>query len=113
LITHHGEPQILSSTPAGSLALALLAVGVSLWLAERRRNAGQFPASPREGIANGVWLALVTMTTVGYGDVHAAGQLARGITTVQLVFDVIFIAAFARLLTRATGAGIRERNRDD
>jgi voltage-gated potassium channel Kch len=60
-----------------------------------------------------LYFSATTMTTVGYGDVHAAGQLARGITTVQLVFDVIFIAAFARLLTRATGAGIRERNRDD
>jgi hypothetical protein len=29
LITHHGEPQILSSTPAGSLALALLASDLS------------------------------------------------------------------------------------
>jgi voltage-gated potassium channel len=47
-----------------------------------------------------LYFSATTMTTVGYGDVHAARQLARGIATVQLVFDVIFIAAFARLLTR-------------
>jgi hypothetical protein len=33
------------------------------------------------------------------------GQVARGVTTLQLVFDVIFIAGFARLLTTAATSG--------
>ena len=39
-----------------------------------------------------LYFSMTTMTTVGYGDVHASGQLARGIVTVQLAFDVLFIA---------------------
>jgi voltage-gated potassium channel len=49
-----------------------------------------------------LYFSATTITTVGYGDVHAAGQLARVIVTVQLVFDVVFIGAFLRLIT-ATG----------
>jgi voltage-gated potassium channel len=45
-----------------------------------------------------LYFSVTTVSTVGYGDVHAAGQFARVVTTVQLVFDVVFIAAFARLL---------------
>ena len=46
-----------------------------------------------------LYFSATTMTTVGYGDVHPIGQVARVITTFQLVFDVVFIAAFVRLLT--------------
>ena len=42
-------------------------VGSLIWLAERRRNAEQF-AEPLAGIGSGMWFALVTLTTVGYGD---------------------------------------------
>lgn len=58
-----------------------------------------------------LYFSATTITTVGYGDVHPVGQVARAITTVQLVFDVVFIAAFARLLTRATG--VPHRNDDE
>jgi len=51
-----------------------------------------------------------TMSTVGYGDVHAEGQVARVITTVHLLFDVVFLAAFARLITRRLA---RRRGEDD
>lgn len=36
-----------------------------------------------------------TMLTVGYGDVHASGQLARGLVLLQLLFDVVFVATAA------------------
>ncbi|MFN8194428.1 MAG: ion channel [Nocardioidaceae bacterium] len=45
-----------------------------------------------------LYFSTTTMTTVGYGDVHAAGQVARGLVTAQLVFNLVFVAAFAGLL---------------
>ena len=33
-----------------------------------------------------------TMLTIGYGDVHATGQLARGMVLIQMLFDVVFVA---------------------
>jgi len=54
-----------------------------------------------------LYFSATTVSTVGYGDIHAAGQVARVVTTVQLVFDVVFIASFARLLSQARPARAR------
>lgn len=56
-----------------------------------------------------LYFALATLTTVGYGDVHAAGQVARGVVAVQLVFNVVVIATGASILSRQLGARVRER----
>lgn len=42
-----------------------------------------------------------TLATVGYGDVHATGQAARAVATVQMFLDLVFLAAAARLLASA------------
>lgn len=39
-----------------------------------------------------LYFAASTMLTVGYGDVHATGQIARGMVLVQMMFDVAFVA---------------------
>ena len=56
-----------------------------------------------------LYFALATLTTVGYGDVHAVGQVGRGVVVVQLVFNVAFIATGASVLTGALGARVRNR----
>ncbi len=44
-----------------------------------------------------LYFSLTTVATVGYGDVSAAGQLARLIVSVQLVFNLAFVAALVGL----------------
>jgi polar amino acid transport system substrate-binding protein len=44
--------------------LILGGVGTLLWLPERERNTEQFPHEPAKGIANGMWCAIVTMSTL-------------------------------------------------
>lgn len=56
-----------------------------------------------------LYFTLATLTTVGYGDVHAAGQVARGVVAVQLVFNVLVIATGASVLSRQIGARARAR----
>jgi voltage-gated potassium channel len=51
-----------------------------------------------------LYFVISTMLTVGYGDIHAAGQLARGLVVVELVFDVAFVAT--------SGALVRAHMRD-
>jgi voltage-gated potassium channel len=46
-----------------------------------------------------LYFTLSTLTTIGFGDVHAAGQVARVMVTVQMVFDVIFVAAVVAVLS--------------
>jgi voltage-gated potassium channel len=62
---------------------------------------------------DGLYFALATLTTVGYGDIHAAGQMARGVLVVQLVFNVAVIATGASVLSRLIGARARDRNAGD
>ena len=47
-----------------------------------------------------LYFTLSTMTTVGYGDVHAEGQLARAMVCVLIVFNVVVVAALVRAYTR-------------
>ncbi|MDO9020963.1 MAG: transporter substrate-binding domain-containing protein [Deltaproteobacteria bacterium] len=85
----------------GSLLLVLLIVGALVWLAERRRNGQQFPEAPVPGIANGVWLALVTMTTVGYGDRAPITPLGRAIMGVWMVAALVTSSSLTASLTTA------------
>jgi voltage-gated potassium channel len=58
---------------------------------------------------DGLYFALATLTTVGYGDVHADGQAARIVVVVQMVFNVVVIATAATVLSRQIGARARGR----
>jgi hypothetical protein len=40
-----------------------------------------------------------TLATVGFGDVHPVGQLARGAVTLQIVFNLIFLGAAVSMIT--------------
>lgn len=89
----------------GGLSLVLLLIGTLIWLCERRQNPEHFPPAPLHGIANGAWFALVTMTTVGYGDrapVSVAGRLVAGAWMVaSMVIASSLIAGIATALTLA------------
>lgn len=52
-----------------------------------------------------LYFTLSTLATVGFGDVHATGQVARGLVIVQMTFDLVFVAAVVSVL----GAHVRER----
>ena len=52
-----------------------------------------------------LYFTLSTMTTVGYGDIHAEGQLARALVCVLLVFNVVVVASLIRLYTTRDRAG--------
>jgi voltage-gated potassium channel len=55
-----------------------------------------------------LYFTVSTVATVGYGDVHAVGQLARGLVIVQIVFDAVFVAAVVttlRIRVRARADG--------
>jgi hypothetical protein len=54
-----------------------------------------------------LYFTVSTLATVGFGDVHAAGQLARVLVTIQIGFDVVFVAALAATLSGSA----RERAR--
>jgi voltage-gated potassium channel len=44
-----------------------------------------------------LYFTVTTMSTVGYGDVHASGQLARVLVCCMIIFDVVVVASLLRL----------------
>jgi voltage-gated potassium channel len=52
---------------------------------------------------------MTTLLTIGFGDIHAAGQVARVLVLVQMVFNVVIIATAASTITTRirTRAGVR------
>jgi hypothetical protein len=52
-----------------------------------------------------LYFTLSTLATVGFGDVHATGQVARVLVIVQITFDLVFVAALVSVVTGL----IRER----
>lgn len=55
-----------------------------------------------------LYLSMATVSTVGFGDVSATGQLARLLVTGQMAFNLAFVAALVGLLQ----GRIRERRAD-
>ena len=81
----------------------LAVVGAFLWLAERKKNPKQFPSEPVTGIANGMWCAIATMTTTGYGDIAPKtfwGRFTAGAwMVVSIIFATSLIAGISSVLT--------------
>lgn len=42
-----------------------------------------------------LYFSVAVLTTVGFGDVHAAGQFARAAVTVQMIFNLAFLGLAA------------------
>ena len=67
---------------------ALTVVGGLIWLAERKANPDEFPGGVA-GLGNGMWFAIVTMTTVGYGDRSPKTTVGRLLSAVWMLFATI------------------------
>ena len=81
----------------------LAIVGTLLWLSERKVSPEQFPHDAPRGIANGMWCAIVTMSTTGYGDIAPVTLMGRIIAGAWMIISFIFatsmIAGIASTLT--------------
>jgi ABC-type amino acid transport substrate-binding protein len=73
-------------------------VGTLVWLVERKTNP-DFPEG-KDGIGHGMWFAVVTMTTVGYGDKAPRTMPGRILATVwMLVATLSFSTLTAGIAT--------------
>ncbi|MEV4100195.1 potassium channel family protein [Nonomuraea sp. NPDC049649] len=79
-------------TVTGVVLFALADYSVASW------REGEFAGL--ETRTDGLYFAVSTLATVGFGDVHAQGQLARGLVLAQMVFNLVVVASAAALLAR-------------
>ncbi len=98
----------------GIFLIILTIVGTLLWLAERKASPDQFPAEPAKGIGTGMWLAIVTMSTTGYGDkapITLAGRIIAGTwMIVSIISATSMVAGIASVLTFSNFQGTTINN---
>jgi len=83
----------------GLLVLLSMVAGIMVWLFERRKNDEMFGDGTGGGIGHGFWWAIVTMTTVGYGDKAPKTAGGRIVALIWMLFSIIFIASFTANIT--------------
>lgn len=82
---------------AGILVLLVFVAGVVVWLIERNKN-DDFHHGPK-GIADGMWWAVVTMATVGYGDRVTRTHWGRLFSVVWIFLGIALVAQFTAAIT--------------
>ncbi|MBP7400362.1 MAG: transporter substrate-binding domain-containing protein [Chitinophagales bacterium] len=89
--------------------IILAGVGTLFWIAERKKSPDQFAKDPLHGIGTGMWLAIVTMSTTGYGDkapVTLAGRIIAGAwMVITIIFATSMVAGIASTLTLSSLGG--------
>ena len=84
--------------------VATVASGVVLWLVDR----SEFPS-----VGLGLWWAVQTVTTVGYGDEVPTTAHGRAIAAVVMVLGIGFLSVFTAAVTAAFVESARRRLRGD
>ena len=59
-----------------------------------------------------LYFTVSTLTTIGFGDIHAQGQAARALVLVQVVFDLVFVAASVSLITSRVRTQAQRRQQE-
>eukprot|EP00928_Gymnodinium_smaydae_P021319 TRINITY_DN18301_c0_g2_i1.p1 TRINITY_DN18301_c0_g2~~TRINITY_DN18301_c0_g2_i1.p1 ORF type:complete len:516 (+),score=47.11 TRINITY_DN18301_c0_g2_i1:111-1658(+) len=95
----------LDALPVMLFTLFLIAFifAAALYLCEPRSNV--------ETISHAMWLTLVTMSTVGYGDVYPETQLGRWVTTILIVVSGLYMAIPIGIVGNAFSTVWEDRDR--
>lgn len=94
------ESRLLFALAFSVLGVATLLGGVSIYLIEVNSN----PSI--DSVADGMWWSLVTLTTVGFGDITPATPLGRVIGAVLMVAGMFTLALFAGIVGSSLVSGI-------
>jgi ABC-type amino acid transport substrate-binding protein len=89
----------------GMLVLLAFVAGSLVWLFERRDQSMHFVPDPRKGLWQGLWWAVVTMTTVGYGDKAPKTVGGRMVALVWMFTSIILFALFTAAVTASLTVG--------
>jgi ABC-type amino acid transport substrate-binding protein len=82
----------------GGLFILILIAAHLFWLLERKTNTG-FPQAYLAGVWEGIWYAVVTLVTVGYGDRAAITKAGRVVAMIWMFLSLLLVANFTANLT--------------
>lgn len=83
------------------IGVATLAIGVLVWLVERKRNVPHFGGRAVQGIGSALWWSATTMTTVGYGDKAPITATGRVIAVVWMFIGIVLVSGVTATITTA------------
>lgn len=89
----------------GLLLLLSLIAGTIVWLFEAQRNREMFGGRTLKGVSSGIWWAMVTLTTVGYGDKAPKTFGGRMVALIWMSASVILIAIVTAVITTSFTVG--------
>jgi polar amino acid transport system substrate-binding protein len=94
----------------GSLAMLVL-IGIAMWLIERSHPAAQGLESSVVTLRDGLYWAIVTMTTVGYGDKTPKSSVGRVIAVCWMFASLVWVSLLsASLVSRLTAERVETRD---
>jgi ABC-type amino acid transport substrate-binding protein len=82
----------------GGLIALLVVMGTLFWIIERHHNP-EFAGKKMHGWGSGVWLSIVTMTTVGYGDKAPRTLGGRVVAALWMFASIVLISIFTGTVT--------------
>ncbi|MFM7069612.1 MAG: transporter substrate-binding domain-containing protein [Actinomycetes bacterium] len=77
----------------------VVVTGHIIWLVERRRNPDEFPRGYVHGVEAGMWWAIVTLSTVGYGDKTAQSKTGRVVAVAWMILSIVLLAEITAVVT--------------
>ena len=83
-----------------STAGVVLVSGIGMWALDH----SEYP-----NIGRGIWWALQTVTTVGYGDVTPANASGRIVAAFVMLWAIAFVAVLVAAITSAFISGVQRR----
>lgn len=92
------EQPVLVAIEAIVLLVSMLVLGFAAVYFSIDERQHQF-----EGLTtrlDAVYFTVTTLATVGYGDIHPTGQLARTVATLQMLVNLLFLGIVVRVLAR-------------
>ena len=81
------------------LFLSCVIAGHAIWMLEKDQNPQEFPPKYVHGIDDGIWWAMVTLTTVGYGDKSPKTPGGRIFSMAWMLSGIIICSLFTGWVT--------------
>ena len=85
-------------------------VGILGWITDHWKNPEEFPSPFIFGMFEGFWWAIVTMTTVGYGDKAPKSVPARVLAVVWVLMSAVFLSLFTANATSILNQSLKEED---
>lgn len=95
------------------VAIMLLSLAALLTFAASYRSMATFPGEFKGDIStrlDALYFMVVTLATVGYGDISPSGQVARAVVIIQLLYSFSVLAAGVTAVSARTRKRVTEKH---